>query len=486
MWRIVVWGFSSLRARLIGLVTIILIGGFLATNILSYQNSRDTLLAEVLNYQLPLSSNNIYSEIQADLLQPIVISSLMAHDTFVQDWALEGEKDPKKMIRYLNEIQKKYGVFTNYFISNQTLNYYHPSGISRKIEPTVLEDSWFARVREMSEPYEVNVDYNVEEGGAITIFINYRVLDARGNFLGVTGVGLGLESVARLVKDYQRDFHRRIYFVDNGGNVTVRSDEESVGERIQDMPGLQDIAPELLGMDHGSLTYERNGEPVLLTVRYIPELNWRVLVELDESDITKTIEEVFLRNLVIGLFVIVLTILLIAYTISIFQRQLEKMAVTDKLTGLGNRQAFDISMIQAISRFKRTKEPFSLILMDVDRFKPINDTKGHLAGDVAICQIALKVRALLRDSDVMCRWGGDEFAIIMANCSVEDARRLAEKIRLDIVEHCFFPDDPSLRISISFGVSEIRKDDEEAAILARSDGALYSAKDKGRNRTETA
>ncbi|MBT4769201.1 MAG: cache domain-containing protein, partial [Rhodospirillaceae bacterium] len=221
-------GFSSLRARLIGLVTIILIGGFLATNILSYQNSRDTLLAEVLNYQLPLSSNNIYSEIQADLLQPIVISSLMAHDTFVQDWALEGEKDPEKMIRYLKEIQKKYEVFTDYFISNQTLNYYHPSGISRKIEPSTLEDNWFVRVRDMSEPYEVNVDYNVEEGGAITIFINYRVLDARGNFLGVTGVGLGLESVARLVKEYQENFHRRIYFVDNGGNVTVRSDEEKI------------------------------------------------------------------------------------------------------------------------------------------------------------------------------------------------------------------------------------------------------------------
>ncbi|NQU58188.1 MAG: cache domain-containing protein, partial [Rhodospirillales bacterium] len=299
-----------MRARLIGLVTIILIGGFLATNILSFQSSKDTLLAEVLNYQLPLSSNNIYSEIQADLLQPIVISSLMAHDTFLQDWAVEGEKDPTKMIRYLEEIQKKYGAFTAYFISNQSLNYYHPSGITRKVEPATLRDSWFARARKMSEPYEVNVDYNVEQGGAITIFINYRVLDTQGNFLGVTGVGLGLESVARPVKDYQENFHRRIYFVDNDGNVTVRSDEEKIGERIGDMPGLKDIAPELLGMDHGSLTYERNGEPVLLTVRYIPELDWRVFVELDEGDITKAIEAVFLRNLVIGLFVIVLTILL--------------------------------------------------------------------------------------------------------------------------------------------------------------------------------
>jgi len=486
MWRIAVWDVLSLRARLIGLVTIILIGGFLATNILSYQNSRDTLLAEVLNYQLPLSSNNIYSEIQADLLQPIVISSLMAHDTFLQDWVVEGEKDPGKMIRYLNKIKKKYGAFTDYFISNQTLNYYHPSGISRKIEPRTLEDSWFAKVRDMSEPYEVNVDYNVEEGGAITIFINYRVLDAQGNFIGVTGIGLGLESVARLVKDYQRNFNRRIYFVDDDGNVTVRSEEQKIARRIQEMPGLQDIAGEVLGMDHGSLTYERNGEPVLLTVRYIPELSWQVFVALDEGDVTKAIEGVFLRNLAIGLFVIVLTILLIAYTINIFQHQLEKMAVTDKLTGLGNRQAFDVSMIQAISRFKRTQEPFSLILIDIDRFKPINDTKGHLAGDVAISQVALKVRSLLRDSDVLNRWGGDEFAIIMSNCSLGDARRQAEKIRTEIAGHSFFPDDPSLHITISLGVSEIRQGDEEDAILGRSDNALYAAKEKGRNRTETA
>ena len=186
----------TLRTKLISVVTFILVAGFAATNFLNYEVSKGALRTTVLENELPLSSNNVYSQIQADLLRPIFISDLMAQSTFVRDWAIEGELEPGRMTRYLDNIRDRYGAFTSYFISAQTLRYYHFKGPSDTLDENNPEDGWFFRTRDSKEPYEVNIDYNQQQDRSLTVFINYRVLDYDGNFIGVTGVGLGLDSVA--------------------------------------------------------------------------------------------------------------------------------------------------------------------------------------------------------------------------------------------------------------------------------------------------
>ena len=112
---------------------VLLAVGFLTTSFVSFYVARDSLEEQISETTLPLTSDNIYSEIQRDLLQPIFISSLMAHDTFVRDWALSGETDEKRIIKYLTEIQSRYDTITSYFISDKTRNYYHPSGVIKQI-----------------------------------------------------------------------------------------------------------------------------------------------------------------------------------------------------------------------------------------------------------------------------------------------------------------------------------------------------------------
>ena len=480
-----IFAFQKLRLKLIVYVGLILIGGFLTTNILSYQISKNTVRATVLDNELPLSSNTIYSEIQTDLLRPIFISSLMANNTFLRDWVIDGEQDPKRLVRYLRSVRDKYDAFTSYFISAETLNYYHFSGLSRTLSKDAAADQWFFRAASLPTDYEINIDTNDEQGNALTIFINYRVLDYDGKFIGVAGVGLGLDSVARMIQRYQKDFRRSIYFVNPAGVVHLRSAIDTVpDENIYQMPGLKTIAKQILSKPKGAFVYERDGETFLLTTRYLPELKWYLLVELNESQATSGLRRSFLVNIGIGLGVIILTIILIAYTVNIFQSRLEEMASTDRLTGLGNRQTFEIVLKQATAQFARSKSPYSLILFDIDHFKNINDSYGHLSGDEVLKKLAVHIRELTRKSDILCRWGGEEFIILAPDCALLDARRLAENIRTSIMEARFVSKNPDQQLTLSAGITEAREGENGEEVVARADIALYAAKENGRNRIE--
>lgn len=476
----------SVRTKMILLVTAILVGGFLTTNILSFQVSKNALRTTLLNNELPLTSDNIYSEIQSDFIRPVLVSSLMANDTFLRDWVLDGEKNVGKITHYLKTIRDKYGAFTTFFISDSTLNYYHFSGQSRVINKANPEDGWFFRVRDMADDYEINVDENEEQNNALTIFINYKTFDHNGNFIGVSGVGLGLHSVEDAVKKYKKIFGRNVFFVDSGGVVRVSSSGEIANKNIKNINGMKALASESLSQERGSFSYSRNGEEYLLTTRYIPELKWYLFVELPESQATVGIRRGFIENIVIGLGVIGVTIVLIVYVINIAQRQLEIMAVTDKLTGLGNRQAFDISLKNILSSRTRTKEDVSLMMIDFDNFKSINDTFGHIVGDEVIRKSSSFIKSMLRSSDIMCRWGGEEFAVIMPSCTIVNAKVIAEKIRDSVMDEIFVGQDIKRKMTISIGISVAKDNEDTDEILRRADYALYQAKENGRNRIEIA
>lgn len=478
---------KKIRIRLIAVVVGILTAGFLTTNLISLRISTQSLKAALIENELPLTSSNIYSEIQADLVRPIFISSLMSHDTFVRDWLLAGEGKSEDIVRYLSEIKDKYGVFTTFLISNQTLNYYHFSGVTKAVSPHEPNDSWFFRVRDMAEDYEINIDHNAAQGNAVTIFVNYRVFDFDGNFIAATGVGLEAESVADVVSRYHENYDRNVYFVDTEGRITVRSENAALTEEsLYEVEEIAPVARRILASDQDYFEYRRGGENMLVTTRYIPELRWHVMVELRESAATSEIRRGFAANLAIGLAIIVLTILCVVFVINIFQRRLETMATTDKLTGIGNRQVFDISFERAIRARQRSRLPLSIILCDIDRFKQINDRLGHLMGDEALRKITQVITGAIRETDLACRWGGEEFIILMENCGLEDALAVAEKIRKRVAGAPLFEPDDGTRLTLSAGVAEIVDGEAPDDALRRADAAVYRAKDVGRDRVERA
>jgi len=243
--------------RLLLILSVLLIFGFLFTSLASYFTSRSSLRSQIAQNELPLTSDNVYSEIQRDLLRPIFISSLMSHDTFVRDWVISGERDEAQMIRYLKEIQLKYKTFTSFFVSDRTFIYYHADGVLKKVSPREPRDEWYYRVREMNQDYEINVDLDMANRDAMTIFINYRVYDYDGNYIGATGVGLTVDAVRILIDKYQRKYGRTIYFVDEQGAVTLHGQSfPYVEQNIFRREGISSIAAEIIASKDKSLEYE--------------------------------------------------------------------------------------------------------------------------------------------------------------------------------------------------------------------------------------
>ena len=161
-----------------------------------------------------------------------------------------------------------------------------------------------------------------------------------------------------------------------------------------------------------------------------------------------------------------------------------EMAVIDTLTGLNNRRYFDSSFASMIDQAARRGRPLALMVLDIDHFKKINDTHGHDAGDEVLKAFAVRLKRIVRANDVVCRTGGEEFAILMPDTSIDIAFRVAERVR-GVIENDVFalrPDQPGLRVTTSIGLAERRSDIEPSKLLRRADEALYQSKDAGRNR----
>ncbi|WP_111413369.1 sensor domain-containing diguanylate cyclase [Billgrantia lactosivorans] len=164
------------------------------------------------------------------------------------------------------------------------------------------------------------------------------------------------------------------------------------------------------------------------------------------------------------------------------EQELEQQATRDHLTGAHNRRAFDAAMRKAIRQAERSDNSFSLLLFDIDLFKTVNDQHGHDTGDLILKRLARLVGRTLRSTDLLARWGGEEFAILLQDTPAHGASIFAERLRQQVAETRLH----GLAITISLGIAEYRRGESPEQMLARADGALYRAKRAGRNRVGLA
>lgn len=165
-------------------------------------------------------------------------------------------------------------------------------------------------------------------------------------------------------------------------------------------------------------------------------------------------------------------------------KEIEELALTDPLTQIRNRRAFFEMAKHYLKLAHREDELFSLIMFDIDFFKKINDTCGHVVGDEILKFLARGIKANLRESDIFARIGGEEFIILLPKTNIEEALRVAQSIRDFVENHPYKNDTKSVPITISLGVSQFKNEKLISELMHRVDTALYSAKEKGRNRVE--
>ena len=165
------------------------------------------------------------------------------------------------------------------------------------------------------------------------------------------------------------------------------------------------------------------------------------------------------------------------------EARLRELSSLDALTGIANRRSFDDMLTREMERARRYHTPCSLIMFDIDHFKHVNDTFGHQAGDDLLVALTAFISANIRDSDALARWGGEEFMIMAPGAGLDEAQRLAEKLRSKIEAGDF---GEVGKVTCSFGVAQLGPHDAPEDFVGRADEAMYDAKRTGRNRVVVA
>jgi len=164
-------------------------------------------------------------------------------------------------------------------------------------------------------------------------------------------------------------------------------------------------------------------------------------------------------------------------------RQLQGLSRTDHLTGLFNRGYWELRLIQEFKRFDRYESPCSLIMLDIDHFKKINDSYGHTVGDEAIRSVSRIIKEQVRELDVAGRYGGEEFGVVLPNTNGDGACVIADRLRVAIERTPIYAEGHEVKFTISLGIAELNEHmHDHRNWIEKADQALYKSKESGRNR----
>lgn len=472
---------DSKNNRLLIALALILILAFLATTLISFYAASNSVRNSIIDQQLPMTGDNIYSEIQRDLIGPINVSAQMANDTFLRQWVLDGEQDPKKITQYLSEVKQKFNADTAFLVTENKRNYWNNQGFLKKISHQDTEDAWYFRVQKMQAAFEVNVDIDKANDNRLTVFVNYRVSDFNSQYIGITGVGIAFKSLRQLIDNYENKFHRTVFFLDGAGHVVVSGSKYSHDVLESN---IKAIRHQLLNasVSQTKLSYRSGGATYQLNSRFIPQVKWYLVVQESEADAVTPFKRVLMTNLLISFIATLLVVTMIFYLMRGYQKRIERTAHTDKLSSLANREMGDIQLEMAMQHAVRSHEKLSMVLIDLDHFKQINDRYGHLAGDQVIREFSMLLKEHVRLSDVISRWGGEEFLVTLVETGLSDAILWCEKLRTALQNHPFQFNGEAVAITASFGVVQLQDNQTKEALFSQVDQAMYQAKVQGRNR----
>lgn len=310
------------------------------------------------------------------------------------------------------------------------------------------------------------------------------MFDQANQYLGV--VGIEYNKIEKLLDSYEKRFKHKVYFVDKKGIIMLASDQDRPpGADIDNLLGIKDIhfnPNNLVNIEVNKIhSYELGEHAQNVIVRYVPELNWYLIAEKSETDALTGITRNLYYNLLLCLFITTLVVALTYMALKRYHFEVESAAAIDKLTNLPNRKAFDIVISVLLNDSQRHKTPLGLMLLDLDHFKAISDTYGHLAGDYVLTETAETLRSTMRSEDFICRWGDEEFVIVVRDCDAPHLMLLAEKIRAAIEAANNTFKGTSIIVTTSLCVATRIGGEEIDHMIYRADNALYKAKHAGCN-----
>ena len=471
------------KYKIVTIISFLLLTLSVGSSLLNYKISMDAAQNQLKTKSLPLSVDNIYTEIQKHIIEPFLVASMMANDTFVKDWIVQGENNVQKIQKYLDSIKNKYGMLATFLVSQKTKNYYTHNGVIKQVDKQDSTNKWYYEFKNSPNNHEINLDLNKHLSDTLIMFINFKMLDENFNYLGATGVGIEISYINDMLKMFKDIYKLKVSFLDANANI-ILSEEHNQSKMINldSIDELSKYKDTILLKNSHIIEYEKDGYKYLLNTKYIEELNIYLLVEAKLDSFTQNTKNTFYLNMSMSLLLTFIITLIAIIVICKHNKKLEKLINYDLLTQIPNRRNFKEKFEYLLLLNKRNNQPLSLLFIDLDNFKKINDKFGHQVGDEVLKEFSLVLKQNIRKTDIYARWGGEEFIVAFVGTSVDEAVRISNKIREAVQKNKKIKTLISGSLTISCGVTQSTDDDTVDTIIAKADKAMYDAKGSGKNK----
>lgn len=415
----------------------------------------------------------VFSLVNEELLKPLHVAQTIGlaknFDTLLDTTQL----DEPALVNLLRQLESQFGL-TFFVASEKMRKQYLSSG--KQIE--LLEGKVFWYFEAQQQDRDLIADLG--QVGNVHLYFDVRISNKDGEFLGFVGVGKSLQRFIDTFEQYKQTYGYDFLFVDDKQQIILTSLPDLVvtGAHIPSLDTLPWYTEEVSSSNQfESSIVNDKGKDFLLSKIDIEELDWKLilLIPLDarQAQITKT----FVTNTLLSISVMVFLFVLAFWVMVFYKNKLERSGDLDPLTRLPNR-AFIHHRYQQL---KRQDAMISVIMVDIDRFKDINDNYGHNTGDEVLKTISKIMTEEIREQDTVGRWGGEEFIMLIPTTSEQTALSIAERTRQNLELETFINIESTFKVTASFGVTHGSSRIPLTELIASADAALYEAKKRGRN-----
>jgi diguanylate cyclase (GGDEF)-like protein len=444
---------------------------------------------------------------------------------------------------YLDAVQERFTDYDELLVLDPTERIVATS--AQRAAPEVSLPPDWPKVLQAGSPVIGNVLWD-ERGERTLLPIGVPLRGASGRLLGALVATLNFEAVDEILTRFSPGEAGNLYLITAAGSPAVGSQSQSLPSMALEISAARDVfAAEGTIVEYA----DSRGDDVVGTLRRVPPLGWAVVAEIPRRQAyapaarlrNATVFLVFALLFGVGFIAYRLGLLIVrpldrltagvaevaggdlavdlpvmgggevGYLTAVFNdmvrrlregrekldaineklslknEELERISITDGLTGLSNRRHLMELLEHEARRTQRTKHPFSVLVVDVDHFKKFNDTYGHLAGDQVLTKLATVLQHTIREIDSAARYGGEEFVLLLPETDLAGAVQAGERIRARLAREKFAVGDDEATVTVSMGAAEFPIDgDTTEAVIASADAALYQAKRRGRNRVARA
>lgn len=416
-----------------------------------------------------LVAERIYDAINSELMKPIAVSRTMANDIYLMDRLkheseFTQEQNVENISSYLDHIRSGFGYESSFLVADQSRCYYTHKGLNKVVDvENDAHDIWYKVFMEHGKDLDLYVDEDQTKHDTLTIFINKRIEDAEGNFMGVCGMGVQLDKLLHLVRENEERYHVEIDMVDGSGKVLVDFDSNnSRDEKI-----IQDAT-----LDHqksDDYVFKMQGDNFVGS-RYVEYASWYLIIRNTEE-----YDDHAYRRLMVYFSLTLLFVLLVLFAALYFVMKRERILYNnssiDVLTGLKSRRAYE-EYIEGLG--KKDRFDFTYVSLDLNGLKHTNDSIGHSAGDELLEGIGHLIAQYFGSKGQCFRIGGDEFAVIINHCNVDIEKTVREVKELVAQWHGNQVKSMSLSIGMARSSDHYIKDIQKLSELA--DVEMYKDK----------